>query len=106
MFVEKQTKDTLSELRTDNAYSIASWSNGMLYHSLEQKGVQPTNIVYKDKISIDTIYVDKTSIEKVEKELSWWQKTFINAGKIFLGLLLLVIVYVVIKVLKKIKLIK
>ena len=38
MYIENKTKDTLSELSTNNAFSRALWSNGILFHSLEQKG--------------------------------------------------------------------
>ena len=86
MYVVKQTKDTLSELRTNNAYSRAFWSDGILFHSLEQKGVQPTNVVFKDKIIIDTIYKSEILTKTVEKELSWWQKLFIGSGKILFAL--------------------
>ena len=33
MYIENKTKDTLSELSTNNAFSRALWSNGILFHS-------------------------------------------------------------------------
>lgn len=95
MYIEKQTKDTLSELRTNNAFSRALISNGTLYHSLEQKGLQPTKIANKDKIINDTIYKTKTEIKEVEKKLSSKQKFFILFGK-------LSIIIIILKYIKKI----
>ena len=91
MFIEKQTKDTSSELSTNNAFSRALWSNGTLYHSLEQKGVQPTKITYKEKIITDTIYQNKTEIKEVEKKLSSIQNFFIIFGKLSIVIILLLI---------------
>lgn len=91
MFIEKQTKDTSSELSTNNAFSRALWSNGTLYHSLEQKGVQPTKITYKEKIITDTIYQTKTSTKEVEKKLSSIQNFFIVFGKLSIIIILLLI---------------
>lgn len=79
MYIENKTKDTLSELSTKNAFSRALWSNGILFHSLEQKGVQPTKITYKDILRIDTILQVK-NIE-VEKKLGWWDNMFIWIGR-------------------------
>src|SRR5574344_844476 len=76
MYIEKQTKDTLSELSTNNAFSRAFVSNGTLYHSLEQKGVQPTKIAYKDILRTDTVFQTKTSTKEVEKKLSSIQNFF------------------------------
>ena len=81
MYIENKTKDTLSELSTNNAFSRALWSNGMLFHSLEQKGVQPTRIVYKDRIVVDSIYKSVLEIKEVEKKLGWWDNMFIWIGR-------------------------
>ena len=81
MYIEKQTKDTLSELSTNNAFSRALWSNGILFHSLEQKGVQPTKIAYKDRIIVDSIYKSVLEIKEVEKKLGWWDNMFIWIGR-------------------------
>ena len=94
MYIEKQTLDTLSELSTNNAFSRAFISSGTLYHSLEQKGVQPTKIVYKEKIINDTIYKTKTSTKEVEKRLSSLQNFFILFGKLCIIIfILLVLIY-------------
>ena len=81
MYIENKTKDTLSELSTKNAFSRALWSNGILFHSLEQKGVQPTKIVYKDRIIVDSIYKSVLEIKEVEKKLGWWDNMFIWIGR-------------------------
>ncbi len=79
MYIENKTKDTLSELSTNNAFSRALWSNGILFHSLEQKGVQPTKITYKDIFRTDTIIQIKNT--EVEKKLGWWDNMFIWIGR-------------------------
>ena len=97
MYIENKTKDTLSELSTNNAFSRALWSNGILFHSLEQKGVQPTKIAYKDRIIVDSIYKSVLEIKEVEKKLNWWQKTLILIGKIGLIGIGFIIIYFVIR---------
>ena len=97
MYIENKTKDTLSELSTNNAFSRALWSNGVLFHSLEQNGVQPTKIVYKDRIVVDSIYNSVLEIKEVEKKLNWWQKTLIFIGKIGLISIGFIIIYFVIR---------
>lgn len=81
MYIENKTKDTLSILSTNNAFSRALWSNGVLFHSLEQKGVQPTKIAYKDRIIVDSIYKSVLEIKEVEKKLGWWDNMFIWIGR-------------------------
>lgn len=106
MSAERFTTDTLSILKTDNASSTASIINGVLHHTLEQFGVQATPITIKDKFVSDTkedkkeIPVVVKEIEKVEveKELNWFQKTFL-----YLGYLtgLVIVVYLLIRVIKR-----
>ena len=81
MYIENKTKDTLSILSTNNAFSRAFWSNGILFHSLEQNGVQPTRIVYKDRIVVDSIYKSVLETKEVEKKLGWWDNMFIWIGR-------------------------
>ena len=92
MYIENKTKDTLSELSTKNAFSRALWSNGVLFHSLEQKGVQPTKIVYKDRIVVDSIYKSVLEIKEVEKKLGWWDNMFIWIGRTLFWALIIGIV--------------
>lgn len=89
MYIENKTKDTLSELSTKNAFSRALWSNGILFHSLEQNGIQPTKIAYKDRIVVDSIYNSVLEIKEVEKKLGWWDNMFIWIGRtLFFGLII------------------
>ena len=97
MYIENKTKDTLSILSTNNAFSRALWSNGILFHSLEQNGVQPTKIAYKDRIIVDSIYKSVLEIKEVEKKLNWWQKTLIFIGKMGLIGIGFIIIYFVIR---------
>ena len=92
MYIENKTKDTLSELSTNNAFSRALWSNGILFHSLEQKGVQPTRIAYKDRIVVDSIYKSVLEIKEVEKKLNWWDNMFIWIGRTLFWALIIGIV--------------
>ena len=95
MYIENKTKDTLSELSTNNAFSRALWSNGILFHSLEQKGVQPTKIVYKDRIVVDSIYKSVLEIKEVEKKLGWWDNMFIWVGRtLFWALIIGFVVFI------------
>lgn len=98
MFKEVVTKDTISELTTDLAYSKAYLSNGLLYHTLSQSGKVNTKIVYKDKISIDTIYKDQTTTKEVEKKLNWRDKSLINLGYVFLLILNIGTFYLIFKI--------
>ncbi len=81
MYIENKTKDTLSILSTNNAFSRALWSDGILFHTLEQKGIQPTRIAYKDRIVVDSIYKSVLEIKEVEKKLGWWDNMFIWIGR-------------------------
>ena len=92
MYIENKTKDTLSELSTKNAFSRALWSNGILFHSLEQNGIQPTRIVYKDRIVVDSIYKSVLEIKEVEKKLGWWDNMFIWIGRTLFWALIIGIV--------------
>lgn len=77
-------KDTLSYLETPYAYSHASWSGGMLHHSLGTKPgtTAEGNIKIREVMRIDsipypvpvpgeTIYINK---------LYWWQKLLMWCG--------------------------
>ena len=89
------TKDTCSVLENPYAKSEASITNGYLKHSLQTKPVkQPvkveTKIVYRDSI----VYRDRVKIEtvEVEKRLTQWQAFKMKTGGITLTLLLIAIV--------------
>jgi len=74
------TKDTVSHLENTYAKSDAIVSGGFLSHSLESR---PQIIKVPVEVHVtDTIWKQSEVIEKeikVEKELSWWQKTRIDA---------------------------
>ena len=80
------TCDTMSHLENTYAKSDAVVSNGFLHHSLESK---PTIIKIPVEVHVtDTVWKQSEVIEKeikVEKELTWWQKTRLDA---FWGLVL------------------
>ena len=82
------TLDTASFLENKYASSSASVSGGVLTHSLATKPVrQPVavekEIVYKDSL----VFRDRVSTEtvEVEKSLNWWQRL-----RLFLGTLVLI----------------
>lgn len=89
------TKDTCSMLENPYAKSEASITDGYLTHSLQTKPAkQPvkveTKIVYRDSV----VYRDRVKIEtiEVEKKLSPWQAFKIKTGGITLTILLIAIV--------------
>lgn len=93
VYLEKQTKDTISELRTNLAYSKAFWSNGILYHSLNQSGSIVTKIQYKDKLKIDSVSYPVIQTKIVEKTNS-------KGWVAFVILSALVVIFFVWKILK------
>ena len=102
------TADTVSVLENDYAMSSASVSDGLLSHSLETKPVhQPvevqTKIVYRDSVIFKDVVVYETV--EVEKELTGWQtfkmKTGSVAFTILLFLILAVLIWLVIKIIRK-----
>ena len=89
------TKDTSSTLENPYAKSEASITDGYLKHSLQTKPTkQPvkveTKIVYKDSI----VYRDRVQIQtvEVEKKLTPWQAFRMKTGGIALTILLIAIV--------------
>ena len=103
------TKDTLSVLENEFAKSAASVSDGLLAHSLETKPVkQPveiqTKIVYRDSIIVQDRVV--TEIQEVEKELTGWQSFKMKMGGWFLGILIILIVFLILYFVKPLNLIK
>ena len=102
------TADTVSVLENDYAMSSASVSDGLLSHSLETKPVQQpvevqTKIVYRDSVVFKDVVVYETV--EVEKELTGWQtfkmKTGSVAFTILLFLILAVLIWLVIKIIRK-----
>lgn len=96
MYVEKETRDTISILNTDNATSLAKITGGVLFHRLEQKGEVEVLVKYVDKFTTDTIYVGVS----IEKGLTWWQGLWVGLGKLFLIIASIFLIYLVIKIIK------
>nr|DAV72167.1 MAG TPA: Protein involved in gliding motility 9 Secretion System Type.5A [Caudoviricetes sp.] len=96
--------DTTSFLHNPYAYSYASWSNGILNHSL---GIYPhATVTVKIPYFIERIRrVEVPKPYPVEKELSWWEKFKINYGgaslSINLTCILFVIAWLTIKIRRK-----
>ena len=102
------TKDTVSVLENEYAKSEASVSDGLLSHSLETKPVQQpvevqTKIVYRDSVVFKDVVVYETV--EVEKELTGWQTFKMKIGSvaftILLFLILAVLIWLVIKIIRK-----
>ena len=102
------TADTISVLENDYAMSSASVSDGLLSHSLETKPVQhpvevQTKIVYRDSVVFKDVVVYETV--EVEKELTGWQTFKMKTGSvaltILLFLILAVLIWLVIKIIRK-----
>lgn len=96
--------DTTSFLRNPYAYSYASFSNGILNHSL---GIYPhATVTVKMPYFIEkTRRIEVPKPYPVERKLSWWEKFKINYGgasiSINLTCVLFVIVWLTIKIRKK-----
>ena len=101
VIVEKVvTLDTASVLENKYAKSEAIVSGGVLVHSLATKPVrQPVavekEIVYKDSL----VFRDRVSTEtvEVEKALNWWQRLRLFLGTLVLIAALAAIAYFIIK---------
>lgn len=101
VIVEKvATLDTASVLENKYAKSEAIVSGGVLHHSLSTKPVrQPVavekEIVYKDSL----VFRDRVSTEtvEVEKSLNWWQRLRLFLGTLVLIAALAAIAYFIIK---------
>ena len=103
------TKDTVSVLENDYARSSAAVSDGLLSHSLETKPTrQPVEIqkeiVYRDSVIIKDNVIVQTV--EVEKELTKWQSFKMKTGGFTLTLLIIAIVFLILYIVKHLKLIK
>ena len=103
------TKDTVSVLENDFARSSAAVSDGLLSHSLETKPTrQPVEIqkeiVYRDSVIVrDNVIVQTV---EVEKDLTKWQSFKMKTGGFTLSLLVIAIVFLILYIVKHLKLIK
>ena len=95
------TKDTTSTIEGRTAVTTASISGGLLHHTLHTKDYQPEVVVqYKDRIltrdSIVTVDVYKEV--PVQRDLNWYQRTWIVLGWCLIGIVIVVIIYYAIKI--------
>lgn len=90
------TRDTTSHLENDYAESDASYSDGVLTHTLNTK--PQTKAV---ETTIPTERVDSTiykyeyikTIQEVAMPLSWWQQTQINGFRAMLIILIVILLW-------------
>lgn len=88
------TPDTTSFLRNPYAYSYASWSNGVLHHSL---GIYPfASVTVKVPYFIEKIRrIETPKPYLVERKLNWWEKIKMDIGGYALVTIILAILFVV-----------
>lgn len=93
---ERETADSTSHLENDYATSDARINpDGSLFHDLKTKPQKkPVNVErpveYRDSIVYKTKTVTETKIEKVPRDLTWWQKTQIYGFWVILFILVIV----------------
>lgn len=76
--VERVTRDTVSRLETDYAWSVAMVDSEGLHHTLSTKEAPvAVRVLSKDVVRDSIVYKDKilTETKEVAKPLTWWQKT-------------------------------
>lgn len=85
VFLQNNSKDTISKLKTPLASSTAMWSNGRLFHSLSQGGTINPTIQIKEVVKTDTIIKNNTStrIEYKDKEIPTFLIFLMWSGGIF-----------------------
>ncbi|MDD6210538.1 MAG: hypothetical protein PUB21_08040 [Bacteroidales bacterium] len=87
-------RDTVSRLENEYAYSNASWSDGVLSHSL---GIKEGDIKTKVKV-VEVFHTDSVPVPYpvdriVEKNvLRWWQECLMWAGVVALAYVLICII--------------
>ncbi len=75
---ERVTRDTVSRLETDYAWSVAMVDSEGLHHTLSTKEIPvAVRVLSKDVARDSIVYKDKirTEIMEVARPLTWWQKT-------------------------------
>lgn len=79
-----------SHLETDLATSDAWVEDGKLHHSLSNKtDLTPIPAQIPNYVSSEKIYLTRTVIKEVEKDLKWYQQTLI-----YMGIVLLIIILI------------
>ena len=94
-YAERVTKDTISELSTDIAWSRAEVSGGVLAHSLGTRGELTTTVRVEERIvtQVDSIPYPVEVPVYVERELRWWQRSLMWTGGVVIAIAILVVVY-------------
>ena len=99
-YKEKETIDTISHIESNYSTSEAKWSNGRLYHNIQDKDTV-IEVIVKHQRTKTTIRVPEPypveKIVKVEKKLSKWQRFKMQTGGIVLLALVLLLAYKLIK---------
>lgn len=95
-YKEKETIDTISHIESNYSTSEAKWSNGRLYHNIQDKDTV-IEVIVKHQRTKTTIRVPEPypveKIVKVEKKLSKWQRFKMQTGGIVLLALVLLLAY-------------
>lgn len=104
--VSVTTKDTTSTLKIKTAISTAEVNKGFLTHSLESNPhYKPeAEIKYRDIIRVkdSIVFVNNEVPVPVEKELTSWQKALISLGYVGIGAIALGLIWLIVKIRKKI----
>ena len=84
-----QTKDTTSRLETSLAVSEASYSSGVLHHSIKNKDSLEVKIQYKDRI-VEKIVTKEIPVEVVRYKTPEWCWVLIIV--LLLGLIIKIVI--------------
>ena len=95
-----------SVIETSVARSVAFIdANGKLHHTLENKDTRLKAVItYNVPITTEQKYKIVNHIQEVEKPLSWWQKAKMNIGGYAIAAIAAVIIYYIIRLIRKTKL--
>ena len=77
-----------SILETEFCFSRVYWDNG-LQHDLSQKEARRDTIIQVEYVNTTTTIKEPVEVNK----LTWWQKLWINAGKVFAAGMLLAVLW-------------
>ena len=91
-----------SVLETSVARSVAFFSDKKIHHTLENKETNlKAPVVYNVPISREQKFRVVNHIQEVEKPLSWWQKAKMNIGGYAIAAIAAVIIYYIIRLIRK-----
>ena len=92
------TQDTTSTLENTYAKSEAIVTAGILRHSLETKPVSvPVRVETKEVVRDSIVFRDRIQMQtvEVEKKLSAWQRTKMKTGEVTMGICLLSLIILI-----------